>query len=125
MGTHAFAAQHGAALRGQRLGQRGRDDEIGLAGQAGLVHQPAAAGTAYPEPVRLVDDEHRAVGAGDPVQVGQRREIAVGAEHRVGEYQRAFLGARGEHPVHRGHVAVRGDLDARAGQAAGIHQRGV
>ncbi len=73
----------------------------------------------------LVDEQQRAVRSADAMQFPQRREVAVGTEHRVGQDERAGLGARREGVRDRVDVVVRGDDDPRAGQPARVDERGV
>ena len=79
--AHRRRPQNHAALAAERLGQRRRHHHIGRTRQPELVQQPAPAAT-HTQPVRLVDDEQRAVAAAHVVQFAQRGQCAVGAEHR-------------------------------------------
>ena len=113
---HGVGGHDRAALASQRLRQRHGADHVGRAGKARLVDQAAPAGAADAEAVRLVDDQQRAVLAAGRVQAGQRRQIAVDGEHRIGDHQRPGFAAGGERRAHGGDVAVPDDGDPRAGQ---------
>ena len=105
--AHRDRPQHRAALAAQRLGHRHRHHDIGRTGQPGLLQQATPTGPPHPEPVRLVDDQQRAVAPAHVVELTHRREVAVGAEHRVRDDHRALLVAGRQLPFHRGDVPMR------------------
>ena len=89
------------------------------------MHQTATAAPAHADAVRLVDDEDGTVGAGDAVQADEVGEVAVGAEHGVGEDEGTVLDAIAQGAVDRAEIAVRRDDDACPRQPAGVDEGGV
>ncbi len=75
--------------------------------------------------MRVVDEQQRAAGPGDAVQRWQRREVAVGGEHRVGDDDGVAPWLPGQRRVDRLDIGMRDDQHPRAGEAAGVDQRRV
>ena len=89
------------------------------------MQQSPATGSANAQTVSLVDEQHGPMRAADLVQPAQRRQRAVGAEHRVGDDQRTLLVAGRQRGLHGVDVVVRGDDHPGPRQPAGVDQRGV
>ncbi|COV69124.1 Uncharacterised protein [Mycobacterium tuberculosis] len=73
--------------------------------------------------MRLVHQKQRTMTPADLKQLPNRRQRAVGAEHRVGDDDGALLVARSQRGVHGVDVAVRRHHNPRPRQPTGIHQR--
>ena len=54
---------------------------------AEALEHPAAGLADHPDPVRVVDDQGRPVLGGDRGELGDRRQVALHAEHAVGDDQ--------------------------------------
>ncbi len=76
------------------------------------MDESATTAAAHADAVRLVDEQDGAVLSAHPVHVGQRSEVAVGAEHRVGEDEGTLLGSLGECAAQEVDVGVRRHDDA-------------
>ena len=61
----------------------------------------------------------------DGCQVGQRGEVSVDAEDRVGDHHRPRVRVVLQGIVHGGHVAVRVDAQTATREAARVDDRGV
>ena len=72
----------------ERLAERA-DADIDAFFDAELLAEPAAAVAEYAGRMRLIDQQHCVVLVGQVGEVGQRGEIAVHAEERVGDDQPA------------------------------------
>ena len=84
---HGVSGHDRAALAAERLRQGHCADDVGRAGKAGLVHQAAPARDRGPRgraPHRRPAARRAAAGR---VQAGQRGQIAVDGEHRVGDHE--------------------------------------
>ena len=114
-----------AALGAERLRQRGRDDDVRLAGEPGLAHQadPARAGDA--EPVGLVDDQQGAVRRAHAGQLGERRGVAEHGVDRLDDDHRAALSGAGQGSRDGGDVVVGHDGHVGAAEPDRVDQRGV
>jgi hypothetical protein len=80
------------------------------------------------EAVRVVDDQPGIVALGQREDQRQRGEVAVHAEHGVGDDHLAGSIAGGQLPFQRGDIVVRIALDigpVGLGQLHGVDQRGV
>ncbi len=113
MRAHGWRAQHGTALAAQRLGQGDGGDHVRLAGEPDVRERPPTAGADDAEAVRLVHDQQRSMGPGDRMQRGQRCQVAVGGEHRVGDHDGVLPRPLGQRAVDRFDVGMRDDEHPR------------
>ena len=95
-----------------------------IRGHAELGGEPGTVRTDHAGCMRFVDDQQRAGPGAERGELAQRRPVSVHGEHGVGDHD---LAARrfAERLLHRGHICVRIDLDAGAGKAAAVDDRGV
>ncbi len=84
-----------------------------------------AVGAEHAGRVRLVDHQHRAAPFTHVDEVRQRGEIAVHAEHGIGDDERPALAFAGEEVVELGGVFVRVDAEGRAREAASVEDARV
>ncbi len=78
-----MGGDEGAAHAG-RLAQRAHVDEA-LAAQAEMRQRAAPALAEHAEAMGVVHDEPGVVTLGQRQQLGQRRDVAIHAEHRIGD----------------------------------------
>ncbi len=91
------------------------DHDVRRSGQSRRRDGPAAARSDRAERVRLVDEQRRARLADHGGQLGQGRQIAVGAEDRVGHDDGAASRRTGRERLGDGlRIRVRGDGDLAA-----------
>ena len=76
----------------------------------------------YAEAVRVVDHQPGVEAFGEFEERGQRRQVAVHAEHGVGEDQFAFGRARAKHPFERREIAMWIALAISARELHGVDQ---
>ena len=107
-----------------RLAERADRNQVRRA-QRGLRDRAAALRAEHAEAVRVVDDQPGAVPFREFEQTRQRRDVAVHAEHGVGDDHLDVGVRRVEHRAQRVHIAVRIDLHVGAGQARAVDQRRV
>ena len=120
-----LSRDHGAALRAEGLREGQRPHQARVGGHALVGADAGAARAEHPDGVRLVDDEPGTGRGADLEQGAHRSPLAVHREHPVGDDERARCGPRGQRGGDGVDVAVRGDDDLRAGQPAGVDERGV
>jgi hypothetical protein len=77
------AARGERAVGAEGLAERA-DDHVDLASRPASATAPRRRARAR-RSVRLVDDQAQPVGVGEVEQLGQRRDVAVHREHRVGD----------------------------------------
>ena len=119
-----LAAAGERAVAAQRLGERAHDHvDLGLEPQLG--DQPAARRPDDTGGVRLVDDDAGAMAAGQLDDSLQRREIAIHRKDRVGDDRRPPSAGAAQPVGQRVQVGVRVDDRLGAGQAAAVDQGGV
>ena len=106
------------------LAERAHADEA-LAAQTKVRQGAAAVRTEHAEAVRVVDDDPGIEALGQRQQFGQRRQVAVHAEHRVGHDQLDRRGATRELVRQHVHAAMRVTLQRRLGEQGAVDQRGV
>ena len=114
------------AVGAEGLAERA-DDHVHLALQAGSGDRASASRPDVPGRVGLVDDKPRAVDLRELDDVGERGDVAVHREHRVGHDQPAgpWLAVAAQAPVEVLDVAVAVDDDLRAREPAAVHDRSM
>ncbi|KOT06761.1 8-amino-7-oxononanoate synthase domain protein [Burkholderia mallei] len=119
---HRFMRDDERARDARRLAERADVDEVRRA-QPVRGERAAALRAEHAEAVRVVDDEPRAVCLGERDEARERRDVAVHAEHGVGDDQLRRRVAGAQARVERVGVAVRVDLHVRARQPRAVDQR--
>ena len=115
------AAEHADGLR-QRA-----DLNVDAAVQTEVIDRAAARRPEHAAGMGVVDHHDAAEFVGDVAESGQRAEVAVHAEHAVGDEQRAPMRAAAARRISsRGvDVAVRKHLDRRATETRAVDDAGV
>ena len=90
-----------------------------------MLERAAAPRAQHAEPVSVVHGEQGAAAAAGGGERRQRREVAVHAEHAVGQHQRGPRRALHELRLERRGIAMRVPVERRARDAPGVDQRGV
>ena len=119
------AAGDVAAERADRLRQRA-DLDVHAAVHAEVIDGAAAVPPEHAAGVRIVHHHDAAEFLGEVAQRRQRAEVAVHAEHAVGDEQLALRRRQLRDDAPRGgDVLVRKHLDRRAAQTAAVDDAGV
>jgi hypothetical protein len=121
---HPGRAEHHAALRAERLGERRGAHHVGGPGQPGGGHRAAPARAEHAEAVRVVHQQPGAVLAADRGQRSELRGVAVHREDAVAHHQGGARVAV-QRLADGGRVGVRDDADLGPGEPATVDQRGV
>ncbi len=120
---------------GGRAGHEGPGDARGFA-KGGHVDEPLRAHpemgrgaaplrTQYTEAMGIVDQQQCVVALTQFQQLRHRRDVAVHAEHGIGEHELAPRGGCPQQPIEQGHIVVRIDMDGGAREPRTIDQAGV
>ena len=113
------------ALAAERLRQRHGANDVGFCAETGCAGDALAAFTDDPEGVCFVDDEERAVSSHHLVQCGDRRDVPVDGEHRVGDDECIVFVALRECVLDGGGVSMRYDDHPGPRQPARVDHRRV
>ncbi len=120
-----FTAGDERAEGAEGLAQRAHQDRHVVRRQAPVLERAAPGRARHAQAVRIVDHEPCAVAFAAGGEPGQRRHVAVHAEHAIRHHQRGAGPAVAQLRVERGDVAMRVAMETRAAQPAGVEQRGV
>lgn len=121
-----FLARDDAADHAERLAERA-DLQVEHAVQAEMVHDAAAAAAQHALAVRIIHHRQHAVLLRDLAEPVERRDVAVHAEHAIGDEQAAAVVGQvlANLGLGIGHVAVLVDDDLRAAQPRAVDDAGV
>ena len=81
--------------------------------------------TGHAQPVRLVDEQHRVVAAGDRGELGQRGRVAEDGVDRLDQHHGPRLGPLGQQPLDGGDVVVGRPRPPGPGTGGRVDERGV
>ena len=115
---------HPGAARAERLPSRVNRGDNAIA-QSKLFDAPGSARAVHPGRMRFVDDHDGAGAIGDVADLAKRRQVAVHAEHALGDDDRAALARLSKRRLERIQILMRIDDRRRLRQPDAVDQARV